>query len=34
VRLLDAFEKVNAHFRSLFTTLFDGGAGAPGIGRK
>jgi len=25
VRLLDAFEKVNAHFRSLFTTLFDGG---------
>ncbi|HEU4497880.1 MAG TPA: chromosome segregation protein, partial [Sphingomicrobium sp.] len=25
VRLLDAFEKVNAHFKSLFTTLFDGG---------
>jgi chromosome segregation protein len=25
VRLLDAFEKVNDHFRSLFTTLFDGG---------
>jgi chromosome segregation protein len=25
VRLLDAFERVNAHFRSLFTTLFDGG---------
>ncbi len=25
VRLLDAFEKVDAHFRSLFTTLFDGG---------
>jgi chromosome segregation protein len=25
VRLLDAFEKVNAHFRSLFATLFDGG---------
>jgi chromosome segregation protein len=25
VRLLEAFEKVNAHFRSLFTTLFDGG---------
>ena len=25
VRLLDAFEKVNAHFRSLFSTLFDGG---------
>jgi chromosome segregation protein len=25
VRLLDAFEKVNSHFRSLFTTLFDGG---------
>ena len=25
VRLLDAFEKVNGHFRSLFTTLFDGG---------
>jgi len=25
VRLLDAFEKVNTHFRSLFTTLFDGG---------
>jgi chromosome segregation protein len=25
VRLLDAFEKVDAHFRSLFTTLFAGG---------
>jgi len=25
VRLLDAFEKVDKHFRSLFTTLFDGG---------
>ena len=25
VRLLEAFEKVNAHFRSLFTTLFEGG---------
>jgi chromosome segregation protein len=25
VRLLDAFEKVNDHFKSLFTTLFDGG---------
>ena len=25
VRLLTAFEQVNAHFRSLFTTLFDGG---------
>lgn len=25
VRLLDAFEKVNGHFRSLFSTLFDGG---------
>ncbi|MFP5329201.1 MAG: chromosome segregation SMC family protein [Alphaproteobacteria bacterium] len=25
VRLLDAFEKVNTHFRSLFTTLFEGG---------
>ncbi|HVJ71689.1 MAG TPA: chromosome segregation protein, partial [Sphingomicrobium sp.] len=25
VRLLDAFEKVNEHFKSLFTTLFDGG---------
>ena len=25
VRLVDAFEKVNAHFRSLFTTLFEGG---------
>ena len=25
VRLLDAYEKVDAHFRSLFTTLFDGG---------
>ena len=25
VRLLEAFEKVNAHFKSLFTTLFDGG---------
>ncbi|HVF37622.1 MAG TPA: chromosome segregation protein SMC [Sphingomicrobium sp.] len=25
VRLLEAFEKVNSHFRSLFTTLFDGG---------
>jgi chromosome segregation protein len=25
VRLLDAFEKVNGHFRSLFATLFDGG---------
>jgi chromosome segregation protein len=25
VRLLDAFEKVNDHFRSLFATLFDGG---------
>ena len=24
-RLLDAFEKVDTHFRSLFTTLFDGG---------
>jgi chromosome segregation protein len=24
-RLLDAFEKVDGHFRSLFTTLFDGG---------
>ena len=25
VRLLDAFEKVNGHFQSLFTTLFEGG---------
>jgi chromosome segregation protein len=25
VRLLEAYEKVDAHFRSLFTTLFDGG---------
>jgi chromosome segregation protein len=25
VRLLDAFQKVDGHFRSLFTTLFDGG---------
>ena len=25
VRLLDAYEKVDRHFRSLFTTLFDGG---------
>jgi chromosome segregation protein len=25
VRLLEAFERVNAHFRSLFTTLFEGG---------
>ena len=25
VRLLEAFERVNDHFRSLFTTLFDGG---------
>jgi chromosome segregation protein len=25
VRLLEAFEKVDGHFRSLFTTLFDGG---------
>jgi chromosome segregation protein len=25
VRLLDAYEKVDAHFRSLFRTLFDGG---------
>ena len=25
VRLLEAFEKVNEHFRSLFTTLFNGG---------
>jgi chromosome segregation protein len=25
VRLLEAFEKVDAHFRRLFTTLFDGG---------
>ena len=25
VRLLDAYEKVDTHFRSLFTTLFDGG---------
>jgi chromosome segregation protein len=25
VRLLDAFEQVDKHFRSLFTTLFDGG---------
>ncbi|MEO6579591.1 MAG: chromosome segregation protein SMC [Sphingomicrobium sp.] len=25
VRLLDAFEKVNGHFQSLFSTLFDGG---------
>ena len=25
MRLLDAFEKVDRHFRSLFTTLFDGG---------
>ncbi|HEV2595508.1 MAG TPA: chromosome segregation protein SMC [Sphingomicrobium sp.] len=25
VRLLDAFEKVDAHFRRLFTTLFEGG---------
>jgi chromosome segregation protein len=25
VRLLDAFGKVNAHFKSLFTTLFEGG---------
>ena len=24
-RLLEAFEKVNGHFRRLFTTLFDGG---------
>jgi chromosome segregation protein len=24
-RLLEAFEQVNGHFRSLFTTLFDGG---------
>ncbi len=24
-RLLDAYEKVDGHFRSLFTTLFDGG---------
>jgi chromosome segregation protein len=26
VRLLEAFEKVNDHFKSLFTTLFDGGS--------
>jgi chromosome segregation protein len=25
VRLLEAFERVNDHFRSLFTTLFEGG---------
>ncbi|HET7709796.1 MAG TPA: AAA family ATPase [Sphingomicrobium sp.] len=25
VRLLEAYERVDAHFRSLFTTLFDGG---------
>ena len=25
VRLLEAYEKVDSHFRSLFTTLFDGG---------
>jgi chromosome segregation protein len=25
IRLLDAFEKVDGHFRSLFTTLFNGG---------
>ncbi|MCA1653628.1 MAG: chromosome segregation protein SMC [Sphingomicrobium sp.] len=25
VRLLDAYEKVDGHFRSLFTTLFEGG---------
>ncbi|QDP19259.1 chromosome segregation protein SMC [Sphingomonas xanthus] len=25
IRLVDAFEKVNSHFGSLFTTLFDGG---------
>jgi chromosome segregation protein len=25
VRLLEAFERVNQHFRSLFTTLFEGG---------
>ena len=25
LRLLDAYEKVDAHFRRLFTTLFDGG---------
>jgi chromosome segregation protein len=25
IRLLDAFERVNDHFRSLFTTLFEGG---------
>lgn len=25
IRLLDAFEKVDTHFRSLFTTLFNGG---------
>jgi chromosome segregation protein len=25
VRLLDAYEQVDRHFRSLFTTLFDGG---------
>ncbi|HEX6218543.1 MAG TPA: chromosome segregation protein SMC [Sphingomicrobium sp.] len=25
VRLLEAYEKVDTHFRSLFTTLFDGG---------
>ena len=25
VRLLDAFDQVNAHFKSLFTTLFEGG---------
>ena len=25
IRLLEAFEKVNGHFKSLFTTLFDGG---------
>jgi len=25
VRLLDAFERVNHHFKSLFTTLFEGG---------
>jgi chromosome segregation protein len=25
VRLLDAYRQVDAHFRSLFTTLFDGG---------
>ena len=25
IRLLEAFERVNDHFRSLFTTLFEGG---------